>query len=412
MGCFGSACASGILAFNRGREGEDSLQRGEARRLRLGDSRRIVLILVVAVVVIVIGLAGAKVIAETVRLARSSGVMDLAFILGLLPIAVASYGMRVLRWHFLARQVVPGLRLRVSAPAQIIGFAFSATPGRVGEVYKVKLLEDATGIPAARILPVVVVERLVDLVGFSLVLIVGGLVAATRGNAAGLVDFASRHAWEGLAVGLGLVAVAGASAALASRGRRSRWSLGSASSRSGFALTRFEDVVRRLPLSARVLTIVSQLRVGGRQVLNPRSLALVVMCVSLGRVGDSIILWQISRAIGHPLSLPVAMLIFGTAGVVGGATFSPGGLGAAEAALVGMLVAHGLPFEEAMLGALGTRALTFWLWVVLGLTVLVLGYVARLRPGRATDISPSPRVSGPLGMARRALAVRVNRPSS
>lgn len=368
------------------------------------------MVALVVVVGVVIGLAGAKVIAETVELARSSGVVDLAFILGLLPFAAASYGMRVLRWHFLARQVVPGLRLRASAPAQIVGFAFSATPGRVGEVYKVKLLEDATGVPSARILPVVVVERLVDLVGFSLVLIVGGMVAATRGNLAAAPAFASRAGWTGIAVGFGLAMIIGAAALIVSRSRAQR-RLGLIPGGVDPRQIHLEDIVRRLPRGARVQAIVSQLRLGGRQVLNPRNLALVVVCVTLGRVGDSIILWQISRAIGHPLSLPIAMLIFGTAGVVGGATFSPGGLGAAEATLVGMLVAHGLPLEEAMLGALGTRALTFWLWVVLGLAVLVLGYVARFRPGHAPATDRGARIPGPLGMARRALAVRVDRPS-
>jgi uncharacterized membrane protein YbhN (UPF0104 family) len=153
-----------------------------------------------------------------------------------------------------------------------------------------------------------------------------------------------------------------------------------------------------LPGGRRLGAILAELELGGRQVQDPRTLALAVACVAVGRTCDSLVLWSLARAIGYPISFPLALLIFGSAGLVGGITFSPGGLGAAELALGGLLVAQGLPLDGATLVALGTRALTFWLWVSLGLVTFAAGHALALLAGTRAPAEGSPRLSDERGV--------------
>jgi uncharacterized membrane protein YbhN (UPF0104 family) len=121
-----------------------------------------------------------------------------------------------------------------------------------------------------------------------------------------------------------------------------------------------------------VSALLRQARIGGTSVTRPGTLALALAFVILGRLGDGVVLWKISQAVGFPMPYPLALVLVGTSALVGGISLSPGGIGTAEAALVGLVVAHGMPLGAAVVAALTTRILLFWLWVVLGLCVLAV----------------------------------------
>ena len=55
------------------------------------------------------------------------------------------------------------------------GFALTVTPGKVGEVLKSYLLRESFGQPIARTAPIVLAERLTDLIGLLLLTLLGGV---------------------------------------------------------------------------------------------------------------------------------------------------------------------------------------------------------------------------------------------
>lgn len=78
-------------------------------------------------------------------------------------------------------------------------------------------------------------------------------------------------------------------------------------------------------------------------------------------------LYLSARSIGVNLS-PVAVLLTLTVGLAGaGVTPTPGGLGGAEAAMTGALIATGLTLEKALSIALLYRFLTYWLPILPGI---------------------------------------------
>ncbi len=91
-----------------------------------------------------------------------------------LGLALSNYLLRMTKWNFFLRllgQEVPRGR---SAAVFFAGLSMSMTPGKLGELLKALLLKDLQGIPVAATAPVVLGERLTDLLSL-VIMITGGV---------------------------------------------------------------------------------------------------------------------------------------------------------------------------------------------------------------------------------------------
>ncbi|MBI3966617.1 MAG: flippase-like domain-containing protein [Chloroflexi bacterium] len=292
-----------------------------------------------------------------------------------LPLATASYLLRFVRWHLLASRIVPGLDLRRSFLAQAVGFGLTVTPGRLGEVAKLYLVEQRTAVPIARSAPVFVVEKLAEGVGFLALAFGAGLVlAASAGLSPGALASGSnwtRLAWVGLALGAAILVTL-----LTTRNTplriRVRLPFRRRAARSA--------VVRRLLTVAR--RPIQEFVAGSWRLLGPRLLVQVLLASLAARLCDAMVLYIVAQTLGFALSPIAAAFILGTSGTVGGLSMLPGGLGAVEASMAGLFGAFGAPASLAIGATLLTRALILWLWVALGLALVptVLAFQQRRQP--------------------------------
>ncbi len=306
--------------------------------------RLVILLVLVVVAALVVFQAAGIARASAPELVRRLFSAEVFF--ALLPYAAWSYGLRVLRWAILVRRIEPSLSWLSGAFSQITGFALSASPGRLAEVYKLRILDQSAGVAFSRGLPAIVVERLTDIVGLVFLVAVGTLSLSTSGTSGPTVRM-SPGTW---ATGLGLaVLLVGLSA----------------------CQSRCPSLLRRIRGWNHVEPIIAQIRVGGQRVMSPPVLLASTLCVTLGRLGDGVVLWRLAATMGFPISFVVACLIVGTAGLAGGLSLTPGGVGAAEAALAGLLMVHGLPGERAIVVALASRTFSYWIWVGVGALALV-----------------------------------------
>jgi len=109
------------------------------------------------------------------KLAETATTFSLsAFALGLL-LATINYGLRIARWQFYLQHLGIHVPLAQSSLIFLSGFVMSVTPGKVGEVFKSLLLYEARGTPIARTAPIVVAERLTDLIALVLLTALGSL---------------------------------------------------------------------------------------------------------------------------------------------------------------------------------------------------------------------------------------------
>ena len=230
------------------------------------------------------------------------------------------------------------------------GFSLTVTPGKVGEVIRSYLLRETHGLEMARTAPIVLADRLTDLISLLLLALVGvgtWLRPEHRvylfGGAllCGLVVLFS--SWRGLVYGvLGLV--------------------------------------ERLPprrLTGRLVPKLREFYDAASLLLRP---APILICTAL-----SILAWSFeclafyAVAGGAPggsgagLPLLLAIFIYSVTTVAGALAFLPGGLGVTDAGMVLLLrSAAGLSEPSAVAATLIVRAQTLWFAVLLGVIALVL----------------------------------------
>jgi len=302
-------------------------------------------------VVVVIGLAAIAALGDVRQLAhRLAGFHWLAFVAAL-ALALANYLIRFARWQLYLRRQAIDVPRGGSALVFGAGLSLSITPGKVGELVKSYLLRDLYGVPGTRSAPIVVAERVTDLVALLVLAVLG---AAVYGIATTLVIAAAA------VVGLGLILLA--------------WP------RPTFAVIALVTRPRRLQ---RWHAPLQEIYTGLASLCFPRTLlaatALAVPAWGCECVGFALIIHGFP---GAHIDLGAAMAIYAATTIAGALSFLPGGLGVTEGAMTMLLVrgAARLDGSTALDATLLTRLATLWFAVLLGLGCLAL---ARRRLARA-----------------------------
>lgn len=257
-----------------------------------------------------------------------------------LGLTLCNYVLRFFKWHYYLGLIgVRGLPVLESARLFVAGFPLAVTPGKAGEALKGLWLKQVAGIPAARGVSVVLAERISDGLGV-LALSTLGVIAYPRYWPAFAIVLA------GL---LGLIVV--------SQIRP----LSLAMLRTG----------ERLPFVNRFAHALHEFYEGSFALFRPGATLVAVGIGTVSWFAEGVGLYVILLGLGLPpawetLSLAVFVLSFST--VIGAVSALPGGLGAAEASIAGMLVfLLGLSAEAAAAATLLIRFATLWFGVGLGL---------------------------------------------
>jgi len=284
------------------------------------------------------GLAAATGWEETrAQLAR----LTLAQVSLLLVLSLANYALRGLRWHLFARR----LGLPTGLPRNFLhftgGFAMAVTPGRVGELVRMRWLRRETGWPFARTAPLVLVDRASDLAAMAILIGLG--VAASAGGMAGAVPVAL--------MGLVLAFVA------------TRPTLLDAAAGLGYRMTgRFARLFARVRSAARSL---------GR-FTHPGVIGAGLVLGILGWAAEGLAFHVLLLALGTDIGLAKAIAIFTFATLAGGLTGAPGGVGGAEAAMIALLSLEGVPPETSVPATAVIRITTLWFALGIGLVAFPL----------------------------------------
>ena len=261
-----------------------------------------------------------------------------------LGLAFANYLLRFVKWHYYLRCLDIRLDLVESFTMFIAGFVMAVTPGKFGEVIKSVLLKERCGTPIARSAPIVLAERLTDLIAI--------LILA----AAGAVTFS--HGW------IFVVVV------------------------SALALALILSVTVR-PLGEAILSIIARLPLLGRWEARFReayeSTALMarwdrlvgpVIISTAAWFCECVAFWLVVRGFGElGLDLYTATFIYAFSTAAGALAMMPGGLGVTEGGLTGLLLQIGPESVERGLAAAATiltRIATLWFAVACGIVALAV----------------------------------------
>ena len=260
-------------------------------------------------------------------------------LLASLPVVVglslASYLVRYARWHWLLARTGQRTRSVDGFLAYVAGFAFTATPGKVGELLRIRYFA-MQGVPAHHVLAAFVYERAFDLV---VVLVLASLAIGRRDL------FVSVSLFVVLFLGVLVLCARNASWLTTIAGAFSR---------------------RGLTMPARLMTTLRDGLVHSRVWLTVPDVALsfVLGLVAWGLTSFSFV-WLLGRLqIDVPFASAVA--IYPLALLAGAASMLPGGIGSTEVAIVALLALHDVPLDRAALAAIGIRLASLWFAVVCG----------------------------------------------
>ncbi len=274
----------------------------------------------------------------------------------LLLLSMGNYIFRGLRWHLHAG----ALQLRTSLWQDMRhflgGFAMTMTPGRLGELVRLRWITRETGASLERAAPLVLVDRAADLASVGLLLALCVALSTV-----------------GIAGGLPVALVAVAISIAATRPALLQFFVTLTYRMLGFWPRSFA----RLRHAARSLQPFSTFRV-----------APLALC--LGAVGwfcEGYAFYLLTNWLGADLGVWTAVGVFLLAMMTGSATGLPGGLGGAEAAMVTLLSLQGVPLAISIPATAIIRLTTLWFAILIGLVVFPLAEKASRRGQYALERS-------------------------
>lgn len=257
----------------------------------------------------------------------------------LLVLSLLNYLLRAMRWHIFASHLGLDTDIIQNTRHFLGGFAMSVTPGRVGELVRMRWLTRETGWSFERTAPLVLVDRAADLAAMAILLAIA-LALST----------------SGLTGGLPVVVLAIAAAIVATRPKLLRL-VGNI----GHVITRrsFPRLFVRVRRAAASLSAFK----------GPGLMAAAGLLGLLGWMAEGYAFHLLLVWLGADIGLWTAVGIFIFATLAGGLTGAPGGLGGAEAAMVALLLLDGVPLEIAVPATLVIRVTTLWFAILIGLLV-------------------------------------------
>jgi uncharacterized protein (TIRG00374 family) len=258
-------------------------------------------------------------------------------------LAAGNYLVRFLRWQYYLRVLDLQVAPRDSLLVFLAGFSLTVTPGKLGEAVKAFLLRASHGYPVARTAPIVIAERVTDLLALLLLALVGVFQ----------FDVDRRFLVAGAVLVLGGVLVV-------SIDPLSELALGLCARTPG--VRRFAPKLREMHATTATL-------------LHPKPLALATAISTVSWFLECLAFTVVVRGFpGVGLDLRAATFIYSAMTIAGALSFLPGGLGVTEAGMLALLVRFGtgLGRGQAAAAVFVTRGATLWFAVALGLPALVL----------------------------------------
>lgn len=265
-------------------------------------------------------------------------------------LAFGNYVLRFFKWQFyLARLEIRHVGLVESFLTFLSGFVLTISPGKVGEVFKSWVLRETHGVPMPKSAPIVVAERITNLIGVIALIVLGSL--GFRGGV--------------LPATVGTALVATLLAVIASR-------------RASFFVI---ERVARLPGPFRKLGPKLEQAYDSLTVLvAPRNLVWPTLLSVAAWALECLALAVILDGFGAGVPLVLTVFFYATSTLAGAVIPVPGGLGVTETSLREQMMAMGHVGEATSTAAMMlVRFAT--LWFAVGVGFVALAAVKRRHPG-------------------------------
>ncbi|MBN8569673.1 MAG: flippase-like domain-containing protein [Ignavibacteria bacterium] len=257
----------------------------------------------------------------------------------ILGLSFLNYVARFYKWEYYLKilkiKVAPLLSFKIFLSA----FVMSVTPGKMGEVLKSYLLKEETGTPVAKSAPIIIAERITDFISIIIICIMGAYV----------FDYG-----RAIIIGVGIFFIAVT------------------------LILSFKKLSLRIINSLEKIKFISKhvhkIHIAYESIyqlvkIKPLVIAILMSLVAWGFEcgGFYFVLKIFSSTSNIETSLLTASFIYCFSTLVGAIAMLPGGLGATEATLTGLLIILKIPKDVSAASTIIIRVATLWFAVVVGI---------------------------------------------
>jgi len=242
------------------------------------------------------------------------------------------------RWHLMIRGLGKSINFKSTFLVYLCGNAFAISPGRLGEVLRSFYLKRLHGIPVSETGPTVIVERFFDVLAILIIALTFGLIIGTNQEILYFIGF-------GL-VGIFLVLM-----------YKKKY------------LKKILYKTQKLPFGSKIsLTLLEALDTM-YVLLKPKNFIKFFSLSIVSWLIGSLVVYFSLLAFNIELGILQSTFIHVVSTLAGSATFLPGGIGATEGGLFGLLHLEGILYNDAIGPVLLIRMIILWSITICGLIV-------------------------------------------
>ena len=289
------------------------------------------------------------------QIIKSISKFDFAIIPLLVLCTLMNMIIRFVKWEYFLRYLGIRVSLTHSSSIFISGFTMAITPAKIGEVLKSYLLKQSDRIDMSKSIMIVVAERVTDVIGLLLLSLLG------------IFSLFIRRYWYGLVVIFILLCLL----LFLLRSKR--------------AFLWFRSVLLRLPLLKNYAANLGEVYNSSEKLLTFKPLTIASMLSVVSWFFECLALFLLVNSFGYKISIFEATFVFSFSSIFGSILVLPGGLGAAEASLMALLIALGIPKSISALSTIIIRVCTLWFGIFIGVISLWLFW--RIIPRRKINVA-------------------------
>ena len=297
--------------------------------MKLDNRLILILIAVVAIYAIFLFISDYNIISEKIS----------NFKINYLPLILllvsASWVPLIIKWHFLLKNCEIDIPLTKSILVFLSGTAFEITPGQIGALMKSQILKTIYNIPRTKTAPIVLVEKVYDLIGAILASAMGIIIL-------GLDFYLIIIAILVLTIVFFIIYYRPASKLFLKRITKTKFF-----SKYVENISEFDKIVQK-STSVKVATIC------------------ILLAVTYWFIISTAVYYTLIAFDINIIDYLKALAIYATSALLGAVSLIPGGVGIAEGTIAGLLTLEGIDISVALVLSVVIRIFTFWFVVVVG----------------------------------------------
>jgi uncharacterized protein (TIRG00374 family) len=254
-------------------------------------------------------------------------------------LAFCNYISRFFKWNYYTGILGIQIEKKLSLLIFLSSFIMSVTPGKVGEVFKSYLLKEQVDTPISKSAPIVIAERITDFLSLILLSIIG---AITFNYGKELIIIIG-------AVFIMLIII------LSSR-------------RISISIINYFEKFKVISKVSHKIHIAYD---SIYQMMQPKRLFIAILLSMVAWFFECFAFYLVINNFGIDkilyINIQIATFIYGFATIAGAVTMLPGGLGATDASITGLLIVLNIPKNISVASTLIIRIATLWFAVLVGI---------------------------------------------